>query len=130
LATAAPWTPQIIGSGTLTVDATTAHSGGKSLHVHAGGDDYDTLLAFHDAAVLPAPSGRFYLRVFLRLGRVMAAGHNSFIVAESSSASSGGGNNLRIGEDDGMLMYTVMGDAHGALSNGSYYPDHQVGVTS
>jgi polysaccharide lyase-like protein len=126
VASAPPWAPQIIGKGTLTVDATTAHRGGKSLHVHAGDDDYDTLLAFHDAAVLPAPTGRFYLRAYVRLGRAMAAGHNSYIVAESS-AMPGAANNLRIGEDYAMLMYTVMGDAHGALSNENYYTDHQVG---
>jgi hypothetical protein len=127
VASAPPWAPQIIGKGTLTVDATTAHRGGKSLHVHAGDDDYDTLLAFHDAAVLPAPSRRFYVRAYLRLGRAMAAGHNSYIVAESS-AMSAGANNLRIGEDYAMLMYTIMGDAHGALSNANYYTDHKVGA--
>lgn len=126
-ASAAPWVAQIIGSGTLAVDATTAHSGGKSLHVHAGDDDYDTLLAFHDATVLPAPQGRFYLRAFVRLGRAMGAGHNSYIIADSF-ASPGTGDNLRIGEDNAMLMYTIMGDAHGALSNANYYTDHQPGV--
>ena len=127
VASAPPWTSQIIGNGTLTVDATTGHSGGKSLHIHAGDDDYDTLLAFHDTAVLPTPGGRFYMRVYLRLGRAMAPRHNSYIVADPS-ATSGGGNNVRIGEDNAMLMYTVMGDAHGALSNANYYTDHTGGV--
>jgi len=123
----APWVPQIIGNGTLTVDDTTAHSGRKSLHAHAGDDDYDTLLAFHDATVLPAPSGRFYARAFVRLGRAMAAGHNSYIIADSF-ATPGSGNNLRVGEDDAMLVYTIMGDGHGALSNANYYTDHKPGV--
>jgi len=122
-----PWVPQIIGSGTLTIDGTTAHSGGKSLHVHAGDDDYDTLLAFHDATVLPAPNGRFYARAFVRLGRAMAAGHNSYIVAELF-ATPGTGNNLRIAEDNAMLMYTIKGDSFGALSNANYYTDHKPGV--
>jgi len=121
------WVPQIIGSGTLTVDATTAHSGGKSLRVHAGDDDYDTLLAFHDATVLPAPNGRFYARAFVRLGRAMAASHNSYLIADLF-ATPGSGNNVRIGEDYAMLMYTVSGDGHGALSNANYYTDHKPGV--
>jgi len=122
-----PWVPQIIGSGTLTIDTTTAHSGGKSLHVHAGDDDYDTLLAFHDATVLPAPQGKFYARAFIRLGRAMATGHNSYLIADPF-ATPGSGNNVRIGEDNGMLMYTISGDSHGALSNANYYTDHKPGV--
>jgi len=119
--------PQVIGSGALTIDATIAHSGAKSLHVHGGDDDYDTLLAFHDGTVLPAPNGRFYVRAFVRLGRAMSAGHNSYIIADRF-ASPGSGNNLRLGEDYGMLMYTLMGDSHGSLSNANYYTDHNPGV--
>jgi hypothetical protein len=119
----APWSTSIIGTGTVTVDSTTpAHSGTKSVHISDGDADYDTLLVLHDASVLPAPAGRFYIRAFVRLGAAMSAGHNAFILADLF-ASSGQGNNLRLGEDNQMLMYTVMGDAHGALSNANYYSD-------
>ena len=69
-----PWTAQINGSGTVTVDTTTGHSGTRSVHVHAGDSDFDTLFALHDATVLPAPNGRFYFRAYLRLGRAMSRG--------------------------------------------------------
>jgi len=128
LASAAPWVVQLNGSGTIVIDGTTpAHSGGKSVHVHAGDNDYDTLFAFRDTAVLPAPNGRFFLRAYIRLGRAMAGGHNTFIVGDLS-ATPGNGNNLRIGEMNAMLMYTIMGDGHGALSNNNYYTDHLPGV--
>ena len=119
----APWSTSINGSGTVTVDGSTpAHSGTKSIHISDGDADYDTLLMLHDASLLPAPSGRFYVRTFIRLGAAMSAGHNSFILSDVF-ASQGQGNNVRLGEDDKMLMYTVMGDAHGALSNANYYSD-------
>ena len=128
LATAAPWVVQLNGSGTLTVDGTTpAHSGSKSIRVHAGDNDYDTLFAFHDTTVLPAPNGRFFLRAYIRLGRAMVGGHNSFIIADPF-ATPGSGNNLRIGEMNAMLMYTIMGDGHGALSNQNFYTDGRPGV--
>ena len=118
-----PWSTSIIGSGTVTVDSTTpARSGTKSIHVSDGDSDYDTLLVLHDPAVLPAPMARFYVRAFIRLGAAMSAGHNGFVLADLF-ASQGQGNDLRLGEDDQMLMYTVMGDAHGALSNADYYND-------
>ncbi len=119
----APWSTSIIGGGTVTVDSTTpAHSGIKSIHVSDGDADYDTLLVLHSTSVLPAPAGRFYVRAFVRLGSAMSAGHNTLILADLF-ASQGQGNNLRLGEDYQMLMYTVMGDAHGALSNANYYND-------
>ncbi len=119
----APWSTSIVGSGTVTVDSSTpAHSGTKSIHVSDGDADYDTLLVLHDASVLPAPGGRFYVRVFMRLGAAMSAGHNTFLLADLF-ATQGQHNDLRLGEDDQMLMYTVMGDAHGALSNANYYND-------
>ena len=109
----------------LTIDATTpAHSGTKSVRVHAADTDYQTLFTFRDSAVLPGPGGRFFLRAYMRLGRVMSGGHNSFITADAP----GGTNNLRIGEMNAMLMYTIMGDAHGALSNQNYYNDGKPGV--
>jgi hypothetical protein len=107
----------------VTVDSVTpAHSGTKSIHVSDDDSDYDTLLVLHDASVLPAAAGRFYVRAFIRLGAAMSAGHNTFVLADLF-VSQGQGNDLRLGEDDQMLMYTVMGDAHGALSNANYYDD-------
>ena len=58
----------------------------------------------------------------MRLGAAMTSGHNSFILADPY-AMQGTGNNLRLGEMYGMLMYTIMGDSHAALSNQNYYND-------
>jgi len=123
--TAAPW---VLQGGTVTIDATTpAHSGSKSVRVHATDTDYDTLFVLHDATILPAPNGRFFLRAYMRLSRAMAGGHNTFIIADPY-AMQGTGNNLRIGEMNAMLMYTIMGDGHGALSNQNFYNDGKPGV--
>ncbi|HEY7372432.1 MAG TPA: hypothetical protein VIF57_09765 [Polyangia bacterium] len=124
-ATAAPW---VLQGGNVTIDGTTpAHSGSKSVHVHAGDNDYDTLFVLHDATILPAPNGKFFLRAYMRLSRAMAGGHNAFIIADPY-AMQGTGNNLRIGEMNAMLMYTIMGDGHGALSNQNFYNDGKAGV--
>ena len=124
-ATAAPW---VLQGGTVTIDgATPAHSGSKSVRVHATDNDYDTLFVLHDATILPAPNGRFFLRAYMRLSRAMAGGHNAFIIADPY-AMQGTGNNVRIGEMNAMLMYTIMGDGHGALSNQNYYNDGKPGV--
>ena len=81
---AAPWAVQLNGSGAITIDGTTpAHSGSKSVRVHAGDNDYQTLFTYRDSAVLPAPNGRFFVRAYMRLGRAMAGGHNTFIVGRS-----------------------------------------------
>jgi len=122
-----PWTAQINGSGTVALDTTTGHSGTRSVHVHAGDNDFDTFLALHDATVLPAPNGRFYLRAYVRLGRAMSAGHNAYLIGEAVSGA--GANTLRLGEMNEMLMYTIAGDTHGALSNQNYYSDHKPGVS-
>ena len=78
-----PWVVQLNGTGTVAIDGSSpAHSGTKSVRVHAADADYDTLFALRDATVLPAPGGRFFLRAYMRLGRAMAGGHNSFIIAD------------------------------------------------
>jgi hypothetical protein len=63
----------------------------------------------------------------MRLGRAMAGGHNSFIIADPF-AMPNTGNNVRLGEMNAMLMYTIMGDGHGALSNKNFYTDGKPGV--
>jgi hypothetical protein len=124
---AAPWSGGMTGdAGTVTFDdSVPAHSGSKTVHVH--GDGFQTLLTYHDPAVLPQASGRFYVRAFVSLGAPMVAGHNTFVIADLF-ASPGTGNALRLGEQNSMLMMTVGGDAHGYLSNQNYYNDGKPGV--
>lgn len=119
------WTSTIIGEGTLGIDATLGHSGEKSLLVH--GVSFQTLLTFHDAAFLPPASGRLFVRAFVRLAEPMTGGHNTFIIADTAAAP-GQGNAARVGEMAEMLMMTVTGDTHGALSNDDYYTDGLPGV--
>lgn len=121
-----PWSAVVIGDGTVKVDDTVpAHSGSRAVHIHGTG--YQTLLVYHDAARLPQPSGRFYVRAFLRLAEAMTSGHNTFVLADTFAAPNAG-NALRVGEQNSMLMMTVGGDAHGYLSNQNYYNDHLPGV--
>jgi len=132
MAPAAPWSSNVIGGGASTTDivavddsAGHAHSGSKAVHVH--GADYQTLLSYHDAAVLPQASAKFFLRAFVRFDMPMTAGHNTFIIADTFAAPNMG-NVWRVGEMNQMLMMTVNGDAHGYLSNQNYYTDNKPGV--
>jgi hypothetical protein len=128
LPTAHGWSSTIIGGpGTVVVDGTVAHSGARSVRVHPGADDFDTFLVFHDTTILPAPGGKFFLRLFMRLAQAMTPMHNTFFVADMF-ANPGSGNAVRMGEDIGMLMMTISGDAHGYLSNQNYYNDGLPGV--
>jgi hypothetical protein len=125
-ALAAPWTTQFGSPGNVTVDGTTpAHSGTKSVHVYGSG--FQTFFTLSKASILPVAGGRLYFRAYMRLGAAMTMGHNTFILGDLA-ASPGGGNAMRIGEQNAMLMYTFMGDAHGALSNQNYYNDGKPGV--
>jgi hypothetical protein len=124
----APWTTSINGSGTVTIDGTSpAHSGTRSVHIQDGSNDYDTLLALHDAAILPSTTGRLYVRFYIRLAAPMTMGHNSFVLGDLY-ASQGSGNFLRFSEDNQMIAESVMGDAEGAMSNNAYYNDGKIGV--
>ncbi|HVV51856.1 MAG TPA: hypothetical protein VHO06_19465, partial [Polyangia bacterium] len=124
----APWTTSIIGSGTVTVDGTDpAASGTKSVHVQDADGDYDTLLALHDAAVLPSTTGRLYVRFYIRLAAPMTAGHNSFVLGDLY-ASPGDAGSLRFSEDNQMLAESIGGDARGAMSNNNFYNDGKIGA--
>jgi len=116
----APWSNVVIGDGTISVDATVHHGGSQSAYVNGSG--YSTMLVFHDPAVLPAKNTRFYVRAFIRLIAPVSGEHNSLLIADRFS-SPGTGNNLRVGEMYSMLMYTVAGDAHGALANDNVHTD-------
>jgi len=115
-----PWSSVVIGDGTVTVDANVHHGGSQSMHVNGSG--YSTMLVFHDPAILPDQKQRFFIRAFIRLIAPMSSEHNSFLIADHF-AMPGTGNNLRLGEMHAMLMYTVAGDAHGALANDNFYND-------
>ena len=125
-ALAAPWTTQFGSPGNVTVDGTTpAHSGTKSVHVYGSG--FQTFLTLSKGSILPVANGRLFFRAYMRLGAPMTDGHNTFILGDLA-ASPGNGNALRIGEQFSMLTYTVMGDAHAALSHQNHFTDGLPGV--
>jgi hypothetical protein len=125
VAATGPWSSAVIGEGSVSVDETQSHSGRRALRVLGSG--YSSFLVYHDTKVLPAQSGRFYLRAYLRLAEEMTAGHNTFIIGDMA-ASPGAGNALRLGEMHQMLMYTVSGDTHGRLANENFYNDQLAGA--
>ncbi len=117
---AAPWSAEVNGEGTVTIDDSVAHEGSRSAKVFGNG--FSTFLVFHDAALLPPASKRLYVRAYVRFAEPMTGGHNTFIIADLAAAP-GTGNAFRLGEMNSMLMYTVSGDTHGALANENYYND-------
>ena len=115
---AAPWSTQIIGAGTVTIDGTQSTPGGqRSVHMSGGSNDYDTLLVLRSASILPTSGGRFYVRFFARFNRALATGHNTFLLADVF-ARQGQGNNFRFGEDGGFLEYTTLGDSNAGHATG------------
>jgi hypothetical protein len=120
----APWTPAINGDGQVTIDDQVAHGGKQSLKIHGSG--FTTFLVLNGAP-FPPTSGPLHVRMYVRLAEPMTGGHNTFLVADTQAAP-GAGNAFRLGEMNAMLMYTVMGDTHGALANENYYNDHLPGA--
>jgi hypothetical protein len=119
-----PWTPSINGDGQVTIDDSVAHSGQRSLKVHGSG--FSTFLVL-SGELLPSSSGRLHVRSYVRIAEPMSGGHNTFLVADTQAAP-GAGNAFRLGEMNAMLMYTVMGDTHGALANDNFYTDQLPGA--
>ncbi len=114
------------GNGTVTVDATTpAHSGMKSVHVYATG--YQTFFKLTGAPVFPAPSGKLYVRVYVRLSEPMTGGHNTYFEA-GLDASSDAPFETRVGVMNGMLMINQPDGDRGFLSNQNFYNDQLPGV--
>jgi hypothetical protein len=116
----APWTTSINGSSSaiVTIDATDPAAGGtRSVHIQDGPNaaDYQTLLALHDASVLPVAGGRLYVRFYIRLAAPMTADHNAFVLGDLF-ASQGNGNNLIFGEQNQMLAESINNDGQGATS--------------
>ncbi len=124
------WSTAYIGpdAPSIVVDSTTpAHSGTRSVVVHAPLSNFQSFLIYHDAAVLPRAQGDFYLRSYVRLGRDMAGGHNAYLILDRNTAP-GAGSAVRLGEQNAMLSLTVGGDSHGSLSNGKFYQDQLLGA--
>jgi hypothetical protein len=114
MAPGAPWStsfnPTDDSAGTIAVDTSVpAHSGSKSVHVFGSDGSFQTLLVYHDPAVLPQSNGKFFFRAFVRFGQPMTTGHNTFIMADLFT-NPDNGITARISEDDNRLVMTVGGD--------------------
>ncbi len=73
----------IDGGGVVTVDSSApAHSGAHSVRVSPVAGGFQTFFVFHDPAVLPAPAGKFFLRLFMKIAQPMTAQHNTFVVLD------------------------------------------------
>lgn len=120
-----PWSAEVNGEGTVVIDDTEAHDGARSAKITGNG--FSTFLVFHDATLLPAAGKRVYVRAFVRFAEPMSGGHNTVVIADRAEAP-GTGNAFRLGEMNEMLMYTVSGDTHGALSNENFYNDQIIGA--
>ncbi len=119
-----PWAPSIIGEGTLAIDEAVAHSGKRSLKVQGAGFSTFLVLSLDGFSSAAAP---LHVRAYVRLASAMTPGHNTFVIADTKAAP-GAGNAFRLGEMYSMLMYTVMGDTHGALANERYHTDGMPGA--
>lgn len=123
---ASKWKIHLNGDGTVSVDGTTpAHSGQKSVTVNATG--YQTFFGVTGAPVFPAPSGKLYLRLYIRLSEAMPGGHNTYFEA-GLDASSDAQFETRVGVMFEQLMINQPDGDRGFLSNQNYYNDNLPGV--
>jgi hypothetical protein len=123
------WSTSYIGPdapGIAVDDTTPARSGTHSVVVRAPITNFQSFLNYHDAAVLPRAAKEFYLRIYVRLGRDMASGHNAYLILDRM-AQPGAGAAVRLGEQAAMLSLTVGGDSHGTLSNSRFSQDQVLG---
>jgi hypothetical protein len=98
--------PDCTGSGTLTVDATQAHSGSHSVRVNGGGSYCDHIF-IANASAIASVGPQVYTRVFVRVASPLGAGHVTFL-AMKDSADKGG--DVRMGGQDMILMYNRQSD--------------------
>jgi hypothetical protein len=115
------WSIALNGMGSVAIDASTAaHSGTKSVHVSSNGG-YQTFFALTGAPIFPAP-GPLYLRLYIRLGAAMSAGHNTYYKAGAAGMPSSD-HETRVGVMNAMLMINQPASDRGFLSNQNYYND-------
>ncbi len=122
------WEIQQVGQGTVEVDSSVAaHSGTRSIHVHGGDDDYQTMFV-HEGAPLPSPEQRLYLRAYLRLAEPMQSGHNTYFKAGYYPDGSGTDPyETRVGVHEQMLDINQQEGDRGYLSNEAFWQDMVIG---
>jgi len=99
-------TPNCQGTGTATIDTSTAHSGGKSLRINGGGGYCNHIFAATTkdvSSIAPVVYGR----VWVRHTTALPATHVSMITMADSRD---GGKDLRIGGQNGALQWNRESD--------------------
>jgi hypothetical protein len=94
------------GTGTVTVDDTTAHTGSKSIRVDGGGG-YCNHVFIDDAADMPAAGTDVFGRFWVKHTTALPSGHVTFMAMTDSASN---GTSLRFGGQDGALMWNRESD--------------------
>jgi hypothetical protein len=106
---AAKWTvssPNCGGTGSLRIDDSVAHSGKRSVRIDGKGG-YCNHVFFGNGQAIAALGKVVYARFFVRLGDALGQGHTSFLAMKDSAD---GGKDLRMGGQNGILMYNRESD--------------------
>lgn len=98
--------PNCSGTGTAAVDASVAHAGGKSIRIN-GTDGYCNHVFIDDTADMTAASPTWYVRFWVMHTTPLPAGHVTFLAMNNSA---GGNTDLRLGGQNGMLMWNRQSD--------------------
>ncbi|HEX4789660.1 MAG TPA: cellulose-binding domain-containing protein [Actinospica sp.] len=94
------------GTGTASIDSTTAHTGGKSAKV-VGVDGYCNHVLIRDAADMGLAGPVWDVRFWVMHTAPLPTGHVTFVAMNDANA---GGTDLRFGGQDGALMWNRQSD--------------------
>lgn len=98
-------TPDCSGTGTLALDASVHHGGKQSLKVVGQGGYCNHVFLATSALATLGPQK--YVRFFVRIDSALGAGHVTFLAMKDAAD---GGKNLRMGGQNGVLMYNRESD--------------------
>lgn len=92
------WTPQLVSGGSYAVESGQAHSGNYALHVaHSG---FSTMLMLQGAPLFPAPSERFFARVWFLVEGQLPSNHVIWVEAGTAQNDIG---ETRVGMNAGYM---------------------------
>jgi Cellulose binding domain len=101
-----PAYPNCSGSGTATIDTSTAHSGSKSLRIN-GAAGYCNHVFATPTTSLASVGAVWYVRFYVRHTTALPASHVAFLAMKDSAD---GGNDLRFGGQNGALQWNRQSD--------------------
>lgn len=99
-------TPNCSGTGTAVIDATAAHTGGKSARIN-GGSTYCNHVFIADTADLAAAGPDIFVRFWMMHTTPLPTSHVTFLAMNDSAA---GNTDLRLGGQNGALMWNRQSD--------------------